>query len=49
MPSANTGAHYAEIEEKEEVLLMAHVELKGTKREDAWFVDSGCSNHMCGD
>lgn len=42
-------AHYAEIEEEHEVLLMAYIELNGTKRSDAWFVDSGCSNHMCGD
>ncbi|KAG7536804.1 Ribonuclease H-like superfamily [Arabidopsis suecica] len=38
-----------EIDEKEEVLLMAYVELHGAQRSDAWFVDSGCSNHMCGD
>lgn len=29
--------------------MMAHVELQGTKRGDTWFVDFGCSNHMCGD
>lgn len=48
-PTEGNGAHYAELEEKEEVLLMAHVELQGAKRGDVWFVDSGCSNHMCGD
>ncbi|XP_010484936.1 PREDICTED: uncharacterized protein LOC104763230 [Camelina sativa] len=37
------------IDEKDEVLLMAYVELQGTKRGDVWFVDSGCSNHMCGE
>ena len=25
------------------------MELYEAKREDAWFIDSGCSNHMCGD
>ena len=29
-----------------ELLLMAHVEK--TPDETAWFLDSGCSNHMCG-
>ena len=48
-PSGNNGAHFAEIDEKEEVLLMAYVELQGTRRGDVWFVDSGCSNHMCGE
>ena len=28
---------------------MAYVELQGTRRGDVWFVDSGCSNHMCGE
>lgn len=27
---------------------MAYVELHEAKRSDAWFIDSGCSNHMCG-
>ena len=31
------------------MLLMSYVEMKGAKRKDAWFLDSGCSNHMCGD
>ncbi|KAL0413673.1 UNVERIFIED_CONTAM: Retrovirus-related Pol polyprotein from transposon TNT 1-94 [Sesamum radiatum] len=31
------------------MLLMAHTELNGARKEDAWFLDSGCSNHMCGD
>lgn len=48
-PKWNSEAHYAEIDEKEEVLLMAYVELHGAQRSDAWFVDSRCSNHMCGD
>lgn len=48
-PDGSNGANYAELEEKEEVLLMAYIEFCGTKRSDAWFVDSGCSNHMCGE
>ena len=48
-PSRNGEANYAELDEKEEMLLMAYVELYDAKREDAWFLDSGCSNHMCGD
>ncbi|GKB28169.1 retrovirus-related pol polyprotein from transposon TNT 1-94 [Tanacetum coccineum] len=47
-PSWKNDANYAEIDEKEEVLLMAHIELQGTRRGDVWLVDSGCSNHMCG-
>lgn len=47
-PNQKQEAHYAEMEEEDEVLLMAYVELKGANRSDAWFVDSGCSNHMCG-
>ncbi|KAI5427466.1 hypothetical protein KIW84_032757 [Lathyrus oleraceus] len=35
-------------DEKEEMLLMAYVDEIGAKREDIWFLDSGCSNHMCG-
>lgn len=48
-PNWNNGAHFAELEEKNEVLLMAYVELHGTRRKDVWFVDSRCSNHMCGE
>ncbi|KAJ6411726.1 hypothetical protein OIU84_008328 [Salix udensis] len=31
------------------MLLMAYVEEHGADRNDVWFLDSGCSNHMCGD
>ena len=48
-PSRNKEAHYAEFEEEEEMLLMSYVELYKARKEDAWFLDSGCSNHMCGD
>lgn len=47
-PSAEKQANYVEFNEEEELLLMAHVELKGSKMEDLWFLDSGCSNHMTG-
>lgn len=42
-------ANYAELDEHEEMLLMSYVELNEARREDVWFLDSGCSNHMCGD
>ena len=29
------------------MLLMSYVELNQSRREDVWFPDSGCSNHMC--
>jgi len=30
------------------MLLMAFMEINQSKRENVWFLDSGCSNHMCG-
>lgn len=27
---------------------MAYVDIEGVDREELWFLDSGCSNHMCG-
>lgn len=48
-PTWNKGANYAEFDEEEELLLMAYVEEQGVKREELWFLDSCCSNHMCGD
>jgi len=44
----NKQANYAELEKEDEMLLMAHVETHEAKRSDVWFLDSGCSNHMCG-
>ncbi|KAG6417940.1 hypothetical protein SASPL_120137 [Salvia splendens] len=42
-------ANYAEIDEEEgDVLLMAYTPIQEEK-EEAWFLDSGCSNHMSGD
>ncbi|KAL0420698.1 UNVERIFIED_CONTAM: hypothetical protein Slati_3092700 [Sesamum latifolium] len=30
------------------MLLMAYVDVDATIKPDTWFLDSGCSNHMCG-
>lgn len=48
-PSGNNEANFAELDKEEEMLLMSYVELYEARTEDAWFLDSGCSNHMCGD
>lgn len=42
-PLWEKAANYAELEE--DVLLMAMVD---KKEELVWYLDSGCSNHMCG-
>ena len=49
-PSRDKNVYQAEIEEEEEeMLLMAFEEIKqGDEEEITWFLDSGCSNHMCG-
>ena len=48
-PRSSKEVNYAEIENEGELLLMAHVEIHKGRRSDPWFLDSGCSNHMCGD
>jgi hypothetical protein len=49
-PSWNKEVNYAkDIDEEEEMLLISYVEENRAKGRDAWFLDSGCSNHMCGD
>ena len=45
-PSWEKNANYAELEK--DVLLMAYVEQNKAEDEHVWFLDSGCSNHMCG-
>ncbi|KAD5317147.1 hypothetical protein E3N88_17093 [Mikania micrantha] len=35
-------------EEEEIMMLMAPVDEEESKKSHAWFLDSGCSNHMCG-
>ncbi|RVX23984.1 Retrovirus-related Pol polyprotein from transposon TNT 1-94 [Vitis vinifera] len=41
-----TKAQYAEA--SGEILLMAHADGKEASKEELWFLDSGCINHMCG-
>ena len=41
-----TKAQYAEA--SGEILLMAHADGKEASKKELWFLDSGCSNHMCG-
>jgi hypothetical protein len=48
-PTWDKQANYVEWEETEEMLLMSYAEMHDANRNDAWFLDSGCSNHMCGD
>lgn len=48
MPWLRDTSKLLEFNEEEELLLMAHVELKGSKMEDLWFLDSGCNNQMTG-
>ncbi|XP_047316797.1 uncharacterized protein LOC124920363 [Impatiens glandulifera] len=47
-PKWNKEANYIELED-DELLLMAYVDDSERKRRDVWFIDSGCSNHMCRD
>ncbi|GJU99983.1 putative RNA-directed DNA polymerase [Tanacetum coccineum] len=53
-------ANYAGFDENEEVMLMAEINMEesesvfmantsGESKGMMWFLDSGCSNHMCGD
>lgn len=44
-PKWDKEANYAELGEEEAMLLMSYVD----EEKDVWFLDSGCSNHMCGD
>lgn len=45
-PSNEIGANFAKTQE--EMLLMACVDVNKDNKEDMWYLDSGCSNHMCG-
>lgn len=49
-PDWEQKANYAEFKEKKEyeILLMSYVEIKHGEKEEVWFLDSGCSNHMSG-
>jgi len=46
-PDWKKKANYDEIDEEEEILLMAHKEQQ-TQEGQRWYFDSGCSNHMIG-
>ena len=48
-PNWDKGVNFAELGEEEAMLLMSYVEINEAKKEDVWFLDSGCSNHMCRD
>lgn len=50
-PLWHKEVNYAESDEGEEILLMSYIDLprNHTENEEAWFLDSCCSNHMCGD
>ncbi|KAB2634124.1 hypothetical protein D8674_039135 [Pyrus ussuriensis x Pyrus communis] len=45
-PKWEKETNYAEVTEEDDMLLISYVELP--EQTDAWFLDSGCSNHMCG-
>jgi hypothetical protein len=48
-PETETGnANYIEYDEYEELLLMANIEQNSCGKNERWFLDSGCSNHMIG-
>ena len=47
-PQWNKEANYAELDDTEELILMATID-EPINKKVAWFLDSGCSNHMCGD
>ena len=48
-PSWEKGAHYAEVnEDKEILLLMTQVNFHNSQKEATWFLDSSCNNHMTG-
>ena len=42
------NANYAEFDDSEELLLMAQEKTNTAAKEEVWFLDSGCSNHMIG-
>ncbi|XP_021830061.1 uncharacterized protein LOC110770270 [Prunus avium] len=45
-PSGEKGENYVELDEEEEMLLMAYVGINQSKRENVWFLDSGCRPHV---
>ena len=45
-PEWDRKANFVEFDNDEELLLMAYVEKYKATRDEIWFLDSGCSNHM---
>ncbi|KAI5399762.1 hypothetical protein KIW84_064915 [Lathyrus oleraceus] len=41
-------ANYENLDESEDMVLMVYTNTLGGDRDDVWFIDFGCSNHMCG-
>lgn len=48
-PEWDKEANYVENDDYEEMLLMAIEEVKEKQNKSDWFLESGCSNHMCGE
>lgn len=47
-PSWEENANFAEFDEEEMLLMAIGEETKSEEMSGLWFLDSGCSNHMCG-
>lgn len=47
-PEWEKKANVIEFDEDEELLLMAYIKEHKETRDEIWFLDSGCSNHMSG-
>ncbi|GAA0170740.1 hypothetical protein LIER_24938 [Lithospermum erythrorhizon] len=47
-PRWEKETHYASIDEEDDLLLMAEIEEESNKQ-GVWYIDYGCSNHMCRD
>jgi hypothetical protein len=47
-PDWEGNANFAEQEKEEKMLLMAHNDSNEGSIKEAWYLDSGCSNHMVG-
>jgi transposase InsO family protein len=47
-PEWEDNANFAELEDEEETLLMARIDQNSVTKEESWYLDSGCSNHMVG-
>lgn len=41
-------ANYVKFNDNEELLVIAHKEANMNAKDEAWFLDSQCSNHMIG-